>query len=49
MIEFAAFARAERRGFAGGDPMDDWLQAESEVDARLISEGRDSRRREPSA
>ena len=49
MIEAAAYARAERRGFAAGDPTDDWLEAESEVDARLISEGRKSRRREPSA
>ena len=49
MIESAAYARAERRGFVAGDPMDDWLQAESEVDSRLISEGRGSQRREPSA
>ena len=49
MIESAAYARAERRGFVAGDPMDDWLQAESEVDSRLISEGQESQRREPSA
>ena len=49
MIEAAAYARAERRGFSSGDPMDDWLAAESEVDARLLSESRKSRRREPSA
>lgn len=35
LIETAAYLRAEQRGFSGGDPMDDWLQAESEVDAML--------------
>lgn len=35
LIETAAYLRAEQRGFNGGDPMDDWLQAESEVDAML--------------
>jgi uncharacterized protein YfcZ (UPF0381/DUF406 family) len=32
MIAEAAYFRAERRGFQGGDPLDDWLQAEAEVD-----------------
>ena len=32
-IETAAYYRAERRGFAGGDPAQDWLEAEREVDA----------------
>lgn len=35
MIAEAAFLRAEQRGFRG-DPMQDWLDAESEVDARLL-------------
>lgn len=37
-IEVAAYYIAERRGFAPGDPFDDWLQAEHEID-RLIAEG----------
>jgi hypothetical protein len=32
MIAEAAYLRAERRGFQGGDPLDDWLQAEAEID-----------------
>ena len=35
MIAEAAFLRAERRGFAGGDPTDDWLWAEAEIDKIL--------------
>jgi hypothetical protein len=35
MIAEAAYFRAERRGFNGGDPALDWYEAESEVDARL--------------
>lgn len=35
MIAQAAYLRAERRGFAGGDEVDDWLAAEAEVDALL--------------
>jgi len=31
MIREAAYYRAERRGFAPGDEMSDWLAAESEV------------------
>lgn len=38
-IEVAAFYIAERRGFAPGDPMDDWLAAETEID-QLLAEGR---------
>jgi hypothetical protein len=33
MVEEAAYYRAERRGFKGGDPLSDWLAAEAEVDA----------------
>lgn len=35
MIAQAAYLRAERRGFAGGSEVDDWLAAEAEVDALL--------------
>lgn len=35
MIEEAAYFRAERRGFDGGDPVADWIEAELEVDAAI--------------
>lgn len=35
MIAEAAYYLAERRGFDGGDPVADWLQAEAEVNAML--------------
>jgi hypothetical protein len=35
MIEQAAYLRAERRGFAPGNEVEDWLAAEAEVDALL--------------
>lgn len=38
MIEEAAYYRAERRGFTGGDPMSDWLEAEAEIDHVLHEE-----------
>ncbi len=38
-IEVAAYYIAARRGFAPGDPLQDWVQAEAEID-RLLSEGR---------
>jgi len=34
-IAEAAYLRAERRGFVGGDPVADWIDAEQEVDAEL--------------
>lgn len=37
-VEVAAYHIAERRGFAPGDPLQDWVQAEAEID-RLIAEG----------
>ncbi len=37
-IEVAAYHIAERRGFAPGNPLDDWVQAEAEID-RLIAAG----------
>ncbi len=38
-IEMAAYYIAERRGFAPGNPLEDWVQAEAEID-RLLAEGR---------
>jgi hypothetical protein len=35
MIAEAAYLRAERRGFKGGDPLEDWLAAEAEIDEVL--------------
>lgn len=35
MIAEAAYYRAEKRGFTGGDPNQDWLQAEMEIDRHL--------------
>ena len=37
-IEVAAYHIAERRGFQPGNDMDDWAQAEAEID-RLLAEG----------
>ena len=40
MIAENAYLRAERRGFAPGSETEDWLAAETEVDALLrISHG----------
>lgn len=36
-IEVAAFYVAQRRGFAPGNPMDDWAMAEVEVDQLILS------------
>jgi hypothetical protein len=36
MIAEAAYYRAERRGFAPGFEMDDWLQSESELAAHAL-------------
>jgi len=38
LIAEAAYYRAERRGFQGGDPMQDWIEAEAEVE-RTLSTG----------
>jgi hypothetical protein len=37
MIAEAAYLRAERRGFAPGFEVEDWLAAEAEVDALLAA------------
>ena len=35
MIAEAAYYRAEHRGFAAGEALQDWLEAEKEIDQRL--------------
>jgi len=37
MICDAAYFRAERRGFIGGNPAEDWTAAEAEIDGLLLS------------
>lgn len=34
MVAEAAYYRAQGRGFIGGNPLDDWMEAEKEVDAK---------------
>lgn len=41
MIEEAAYYRFVERGAAGGDPVDDWLQAESRINRTLVDRGTD--------
>ncbi len=36
----AAYFRAERRGFAPGHELEDWLAAEKEIEERLTGKGR---------
>jgi hypothetical protein len=36
LIAESAYLRAERRGFQGGDPREDWIAAEAEIDAMLM-------------
>lgn len=40
LIAEAAFFRAEKRGFALGSEVEDWLTAESEVNAKLLHAAR---------
>ena len=35
MVAREAYLRAEKRGFNGGDPVQDWLEAEKDVNAML--------------
>jgi uncharacterized protein (DUF3084 family) len=42
MIREAAYFRAERRGFVGGNPVNDWLEAEAEIDRMLGDETGDA-------
>jgi hypothetical protein len=44
MVAEAAYYRAERRGFAPGNEMEDWLQAETEIDSLIQSGGSRSAR-----
>ena len=37
LIAETAFLKAERRSFQGGDPVEDWLKAETEVDNSLTN------------
>jgi rubrerythrin len=46
LIAERAYSLAERRGFTGGDPRNDWLQAEAEIDRELALGGEEA---EPSA
>jgi hypothetical protein len=39
LIEASAYLKAERRGFQGASPVNDWLEAEAEIDAMLIRPG----------
>ena len=41
-IELAAFYIAERRGFNGGNTLEDWLKAEAEID-NLLQQGKINR------
>jgi hypothetical protein len=36
LIQLTAYHKAENRGFSGGDPEQDWLEAEQEVDRLLL-------------
>lgn len=39
LIAEAAYFKAEQRGFAEGDELGDWIEAEAEIDALLDSRG----------
>jgi hypothetical protein len=39
MIRTAAYYRAQRRRFESGHELEDWLAAESEIDAALAADG----------
>ena len=39
MISENAYYRAERRGFVGGNPAEDWVAAKAEIDAELVRTG----------
>lgn len=40
LIRENAYARAQQRGFVGGNPFEEWLQAEEEVDAQYDTDFR---------
>lgn len=37
MVAEAAYYRAQRRDFASGDELNDWLEAEKEIDQQLAN------------
>lgn len=39
LIAEAAYLIAEQRGFAPGDPLQDWIEAERQVNERLMQQG----------
>jgi hypothetical protein len=39
-IAEAAYYKAESRGFQGGDPAQDWREAEAEIDAWILGSER---------
>lgn len=39
LISEAAYFRAEARGFVPGSDLDDWLDAEAEIDGQLAEHG----------
>ncbi len=41
MIATAAYYRMQRRGFSGGSPEQDWLEAEAELDGAKAGEAPD--------
>jgi len=43
LIAEAAYFIAEQRGFQGETELDDWLQAEADVDARILADTQVSR------
>jgi hypothetical protein len=47
MIAEAAYFIAERRGFADGDPHEDWVLAEQQVDAELQLKPKQASRKKP--
>lgn len=54
LIAECAYLRAEQRGFTGGSPEQDWLEAEMEIDQLLLqgwvkNESREMARRETEA
>ena len=38
MVATAAYYKAERRGFEGGNDLQDWLDAEAEIDRLLAGD-----------
>ena len=41
MVAERAYYKAERRGFVGGDRLQDWFEAEAEVDAPILRDAAD--------